>query len=191
MKTTLTLILLGGLFAGAAQAQPRQTDFERCAAVQNEAARLACYDALMAEAKKTPTDQAPPVAAAPQPTLSQSDGAAPAIQQPSVPQVESDDYVVLPRAEAEALRRQAGEKVREEKRDAYESRIVKVFTTGYGIMNVVLENGETWRQLTKTGGRKPRVGDIATLTPAMMGSWTVRYGDSGAKVKVKRIAARQ
>lgn len=107
---------------------------------------------------------------------------------PTPPVPPSDDYVVLSKKDAAELRRKAGERDREVNREAYESKIVRIFMTGYKLRNVELANGETWRELTAAVGTKPRKGDIARITPGILGSWTVQYGDRDAKFKVKRVS---
>ncbi len=185
---TLLLATLVSVPCAQALAEPieRSGAFERCAAIADNTKRLECFDAL------SRPDGPPAIAdAAEEPQATDGDliadtapAEAAAVSPPAPP---SDDFVVLPRAEAEALRRKAEDAEREEKREPYESEIVRVFITGYNVVNVVLANGETWRHLAKTAGRKPRAGENARLAPASLGSWTIRYGDRSARTKVKRV----
>ena len=92
----------------------------------------------------------------------------------------------MSRAEADELRRRAGADERALKREPYESKIVRIFTTGYNTRNIELENGETWRELKDAVGKKPRKGEIARLTTASLGSWTIQYGGRSAKFNAKR-----
>ena len=187
LASLVTTVGVLSLPAGAAAQQ--LDDLEACTAIANDADRLACFDAAMAgrmaaDKPATSTAQAEtgtmtppaPVAAAP------SQPAPPA----AAPTAPSDDFVVMSRAEADELRRRAGADERALKREPYESKIVRVFKTGYNTRNIELENGETWRELKDAVGKKPRKGEIARLTPASLGSWTIQYGGRSAKFKAKR-----
>jgi|GEM_PF-5483260 len=176
-------------FAAQPAIAQQNSDLEACVAIADNVDRLACFDAAMARraaavasgesAPAAPTAPAAPRTAAPaQPSAPVQPG-----QPPAPP---SDDYVVLPRAEAEELRRRAGADERALKREPYESEIVRVFITGYNTRNVELENGEVWRELKDAVGMKPRAGQSARLAPASVGSWTIQYGGRSAKFKVRR-----
>ena len=169
-------------------AAPAQDPFEACAALTDSADRLACVDAAMANRNAAPASPGPATQSAAAPVAPAAPTAAPTSPTAATPPAPpSDDYVVLSKKDAAELRRKAGERDREVTREAYESKIVRVFTTGYKVRNVQLANGETWRELTAAVGAKPRKGDIARITPGILGSWTVQYGDRDAKFKVKRV----
>ncbi len=185
-KRLLSLFAISSMFVTpvfAADA-PQADRLAECAAINDNAARLACFDATMAGRSGAVEETAPE-------SVENGELAASAAPAPAVaPPAPSEDYVLLPKADAEELaelRRKAGVKEREESREAYESKIVRVFTTGYKVRNVELENGETWRELAAAVGAKPRRGESARLAPGMLGSWTVQYGERSSKFKVKRV----
>ena len=175
-----------------------------CAEIGDNENRLSCFDALAATTAPIPEETI---------TLSKSSTAPPVSETDTLPSSATpqdvgddyvvlkkeeaeelrrragvdDDYVVLPKDEAEELRRRADADKRAVKREPYESVIVRIFTTGYNTRNVVLENGETWRELKDAAGKKPRRGEKVRIAPATLGSWTVQYGGRSAKFKAKRI----
>ena len=190
-STSALFIFLGSstvLFSSPVQAI-QQDPFEACAGLTDNADRLACFDTVMANRNAVPdTPSAAPAQQSSTGAVAPPAPAAPAPATAAAPPVApSDDYVVLSKKDAAELRRKAGERDREVKREAYDSKIVRVFTTGYKVRNVQLANGETWRELTAAVGTKPRKGDVARITPGILGSWTVQYGDRDAKFKVKRV----
>lgn len=105
----------------------------QCGAFGNDAARLACYDALARpDAVGSERQTAPPSPAA------------------------GGDLIVMPRKEAEALRAMAQRSapMPERARKPFESKIANVFITGYETINVRLANGETLTALRQN--RRPQ-----------------------------------
>ncbi len=194
-RTSTLLVILGSstvfcaspLQAFQQSASSVQDPFEACANLTDNADRLACFDAAMSSRNANAPQPAPVQKSAADVSAPTAPASAPTPPVAAAPPAPGDDYVVLSKAEAEDLRRKAGERDREVQRVAYESKIVRVFTTGYKIRNVQLENGEVWREFAAAVGAKPRAGDIARITPGILGSWTVQYGKRDAKYKVKRV----
>ena len=193
----ISISLLLGLPAMAADA-PAPGLLAQCVEISNDAKRLACFDAAMTSTRAANAESSAnmgedkaastPSSAAPQDVgddyvVLKKEEAEELRRRAGV----DDDYVVLPKDEAEELRRRADADKRAVKREPYESVIVRIFTTGYNTRNVVLENGETWRETRDAAGIDPRRGDAVRIAPGALGSWTIQYGGRKAKFKAKRV----
>jgi len=163
--------LIGAVAGTSAAAEASEALVARageCAAVGDEAARLACYDALFRRDGRpaTPEGAAPGVPAA----AGAATGAATA---PPKPQ---ERFGLENRPEpAVAETRQI------------ESRVTAVRNLANGMQEVDLENGQAWRQLESDRFVEWQVGDTLVVRRAALGSFLASTADSRRALRVRRI----
>jgi hypothetical protein len=135
-------------------------EFVTCSRIQKNSERLACYDraiAYLAQSKNEP-------AAAP--SAEGSFGL-----QASVPQ---------PPAAA------ATEESKSDEVSSITARITEVATDREGKKVVTLDNGQTWRELSRSGWAALDVGDEVTINRAALGSFTMSV-PNGRPLRVRRV----
>jgi len=151
----------------AIEAQPliRATDLTRCARIETDAVRLACFDALARELEPDEDNGR----AALQPAVAGSADALPA--------AEDED------AFGAELIRDADTRGP----DRIESRLVGDFTGWRGNMTFTLENGQVWRQAEK--GRLLFRADspLVTIRRGAFSSYRLSVDGINRSVRVKRI----
>jgi hypothetical protein len=163
-----------------------------CAAIDDDTARLACYDrhnpphkinkyttsaqpnAAVARAQALPTEH-------PQPTRAQS------TQEHSTGTSDSSTARTVP-ADAEfGLSEQQRRK--REPRPASQMLVAHVSSISMradGQRLLRLDNGQSWLQLDRRGGADIRQGDRVSITQGMLGSYLLR-SDSGVSARVQRL----
>jgi hypothetical protein len=162
-----------------------------CRAIADATARLACFDretAALASAPPTATASAPaaeaPVvasAAAPAPVPAVT----PAAPAPSAaPPLDAQQSFGLSGSAIAAHEEAAG--ARPAKVAKIESRVVGLSLTGNGRTVFTLDNTQMWRQIESDGDMLARLGDTATISRGLLGSYWLQL-KSGRGCKVTRI----
>lgn len=188
MKKLLSLALLGGL-PGLGHAQ------ESCAAIGDEAERLACFDRATARCAGLESDEARLACFSEALEMRSSDddmrkadddlpAAAPVAEggagKGSAPRPENN-VVAAPQPEAFGQR----ETLEEAKKQFIEGRIVKVLTTPADMDYLWLDNGQVWRE-TQDSRVRFREGQRVTITEGVLNSYDLRVEGSNRITKVKR-----
>ena len=171
-------VLLCGAAAAAAQGLPQSV--VQCQAVENDIARLECFDrevARLAPAEKTvaPT-QVPSVQSAPQiPSVASTQ------QEEVTPK--DDDFGVSGEL---ARKRTASEKRTPKEPRELRAAVTKVTKKASGEFVVTLDNGQVWEQPEKKSTFLIKEGENIRITQGAMGSYFV-ISDSGATSRVRRV----
>jgi hypothetical protein len=164
------LALVGGLAAAADPA-----DAQRCATLDEDGARLACYDAtfgrhsLAPHLESSPATSPSPAAAAPVSSTAPSTDAAKARQE-----------FGLSEAEKRAL-----DTTRPEEPSSITARVAAVKKRPTGEMVVTLDDGQVWVQLDSYTAAVVRPSDEVTIRKASLGSF-VLIGANRVAVRVRR-----
>ena len=151
---------------GGAAATAETTGAEACRQIDDDAKRLACYDALFerAEAIVAPPPEPPPPAAA-----------APAAAPPAAKA--EDDF--------------GSEQLPVEPVDRIEARLVGDFTGWTGTTKFALDNGQVWQQtrnyIRNYEPRDPIPQPKVTITRSFAGSYKMRVEGVRRIVQVRRI----
>lgn len=206
------------LAAGAAVAGPKEdvlNDLGQCAAMKDDAARLACYDALAPRAKAA---IAPPVAAAPPMETSPPTNVATAPNPPAPP---SEASAAPPPEEQESWfgrnigsifatppeQQTTAEKFGADKLppppseiapnaqpqelDSITENVSDVAFTPFGKFIIVLKNGQIWRQIEGDSEqayfRKNAADNMVTISRGLLGSYNLKINDSVKLFKVTRL----
>jgi len=158
----LTAVLLN---AQAIVVLAQSTDIARCAEIETDAARLACFDALARELRRANVAER----AAPEPTDSLTDDA--------TPQTENEDAFG---AELIGGRETLGP-------DEIQSRLVGEFTGWRGNTTFTLENGQVWRQAEE--GRLVFRSDapLITIRRGAFGTYRLTVEGVNRSVRVRRL----
>lgn len=147
----LALSALSGATAAAAQ----ENDLDRCAELESDAARLACFDAVIKERRaETPTTPAEP-AATPAPDITETPDtpAAPPAEPPPTAEPGPATETAAPAKPAEAS---------EPKRE-YTAVVTSMRTRPHGQVVVTLDNGESWSEQYASRLFLVEVGDTVTM----------------------------
>jgi hypothetical protein len=164
-----------------------------CRSISDSAARLACFDretAALASAPPAALAAAPnvPAAAAAAPGASQI--AAPAAAQaaaapaPAAPVLDAQQSFGL--SGSAIAEKEEAKGARPAKLAKLESRVVGLSLTGNGRTVFTLENSQMWRQLESDGDMLAKLGDVATVSRGLLGSYWLQL-KNGRGCKVTRI----
>ncbi len=158
----LTAVLLN---AQAIIALAQSTDIARCAEIETDAARLACFDALARELGQANVAER----AAPEPTDNLTDNA--------TPRTENEDAFG---AELIGSRETLGP-------DEIQSRLVGEFAGWHGNTTFTLENGQIWRQAEE--GRLVFRSDapLITIRRGAFGTYRLTVEGVNRSVRVRRL----
>lgn len=160
MKLPAILLMLVGF--------PLVGHAEVCADVQDDAKRLACYDARDRAAPGSPEKTADAVEA-PNIPLAESAPATPSAAQPSAPE-NSQDFGKRETPEPDKL--------------SIEATITEVVTAG-DIDYLRLDNGQVWREVENSNMRF-KVGRKVTITEGILNSYDLKMEGLNKIVKVRR-----
>jgi hypothetical protein len=196
MAVSRLAVLFAGLVAGAS-ASPAWaasgSDGASCVAVNDDAARLACYDrafgrkAAVGSAAATATGAAATgtaatgvAAAAPRSPTVASPTAARATPAPAAPKDPVADFGLTEAA------KQAKDPVKAAEAAAAPTsvtgKVISVRFRKFGEFVVTLDNGQVWEQIEPMASAVVRVGDTVTVRKAVLGSYTL--------VTVARVATK-
>ncbi|MBS0472221.1 MAG: hypothetical protein JSR60_14205 [Proteobacteria bacterium] len=192
----LCAIVLTPVLASAGPRDELVDGMAKCAAVTDNAERLACYDALSPTLKAAEAAPPAPVAAAPAPP------AAPPPVADNRPWYDIDRLVGVPPSEQRTPDQFGSENLKAPPPPAGSAEAANVpppaldsITVGvteysftpFGKFIVILENGQIWQQLQSDGGeaRFKRSGkNTVTITRALFGSYSLSLnGDKTFKVQ--------
>jgi hypothetical protein len=149
------------LSPGAALAANSNSAFMACASEQEDAKRLACFDAAVARARSQPAPAAVPAAAAATPVLTKEEkfGLRGDLKEEKVKQAPE-------LAELESLSGKA----------------TKVAAKPHGQLIVTLDNGQTWTEIQANSGLRVKVGDQVTVKAGALGSYSLVANGRSSKV---------
>lgn len=181
-------------FAGAATASPRDDvlkALEKCAAVADDRARLACYDALVRPARAALARPPEPQEATAPPTkeeqqswfgfdLSGLFGSSP--RQQTTPQQFGSENMPATKEKVEKA---------QEEVDSITAGVTEYAYTPFGKFIVFLDNGQVWRQLQgdadRATFRKNPKDNKVTISRGFIGSYNLHINDSNKLFKVERV----
>jgi len=164
-----------GLVA-AATAAAQSPEFERCAKLESDAERLACFDAAIREGSAVPNAPAPPeestvAPASPAEKTRQEPATEKTMAEPLAPKVPPEPsaapgpvYSSTSSDAAEPRRRQDEKPTAErEPRKEYTAVVVSMRKRPHGQMVVKLDNGEVWSEQYASRAFLVDVGDTITM----------------------------
>ena len=175
--------LLGRLLIGAgilASQTVRADDPQRCAAMADDQARLACYDALF-----RPRDGAPRVSAPAVPAAPVSGAATATVAVAPVAETATTAEADFGLTEA-AKRAREPEESREKLPESISATVAKVARQPAGELVVTLENGQVWTQVQVDSRARIAVGDTVSIRKAALGSHLLVTANSYA-TRVRRV----
>jgi hypothetical protein len=163
-----------------------------CRSIVDSAARLACFDRESAALSSLPptATTAAPAGGGPLPAASSSAGAAApatvaaAPVAPAAPPLDPQQSFGLSGSAIAAQEEAAG--ARPAKAAKIEARIVGLSLTGNGRTVFTFDNSQMWRQIESDGDMLARLGDSATISRGLLGSYWLQL-KSGRGCKVTRI----
>ncbi|MBN1831333.1 MAG: hypothetical protein JW896_04410 [Deltaproteobacteria bacterium] len=181
MKTSFIIAL--SIFAVSFSGQAATLSLESCAAIEDPAERLACYDTLAgrlpaatAKASGTALSAVDPVA----PKADVMDPAAPSVM-PTVPGVEPTPY-------AEAIfGLEHKQKSEEEPPDELRLKWTKKEKDFYGKWVIILENGQVWRQTDSTRFSFKNSEQRVIISRGLFDSFFLGEPEGYRRIRVKRV----
>jgi hypothetical protein len=182
LKTYVALVLLCLACAPCGAAEPL-AGVLACRALTDAAARLACFDRETAALASEPAAAltAAPVTAAPAIAAPATSVAAPAHPASVLDAQQSfglSGSAIAANEEASGARTPKVSKI--------EARVVALALTGNGRTLFTLDNTQVWRQLESEGDMLAKLGDTATISRGLLGSYWLQL-KSGRGCKVTRV----
>ena len=175
-----TSLTLAAMVAAAANPDPAD-----CQLIENDQARLECYDAAIANPVTPPsvaTEAVPPAA----PETVSEDTAAPA-EYTATPDVPSQEELFG--LSGEQVKRSyesaAGKKELKELKEL-SAVVTSIEVVGHGKLVVSLDNGQVWRQNNAPSIRL-KVGDTIVVRKAAFGSFKMKKDTANASMRVTRV----
>jgi translation initiation factor IF-1 len=173
-------VVLSGTGLSYANAADRTTDaLLTCANESDDAQRLRCFDAVVANLRKAPAAPAA-TAAAPSPAAAPSRAAA-----TPAPAAASPPPASAPTAEQRFGARGEISPDRHEEIDELTGTVTEVATKPHGELIVTLDNGQVWAEKQSGSKVKLKSGDTVKIERGAMGSYTLIA--NGRSSKVSRI----
>ncbi len=155
---------------------------QRCAAIGEDRARLACYDAIFRKPAAPVASAAAPDAAATPVAVVGPAAAAGTVAASAAASPEADFGLT-----DAAKRARDPEKAKEEMPESITGKVAAVARRPAGELTVTLENGQVWTQLTVDQRVRVAAGDTVTIRKAALGSHMLvtanRYGTRVRRVK--------
>ena len=179
--STLLLCLLCALPCAAAEPL---AGLLACRSIADSAARLACFDRETAALASVPAAALP--AAATAPTATAPAAAAPAATPAPAPTPALSPQQSFGLSGSPIAAKEETAPGRPAKLAKIESRVVGLSLTGNGRTVFTLENSQVWRQLDSDGDMLEKLGDVATISRGMLGSYWLQL-KNGRGCKVTRI----
>jgi membrane protein implicated in regulation of membrane protease activity len=185
-------VLLPLAFAVLAAQAAGSDAAQRCAAIGEDRARLACYDAIFRKpAAPVASAAAPDAAATPVAVAGPAAAAVPAAAAASSAAAGTVAAAASPEADFgltdAAKRARDPEKAKEEMPESITGKVAAVARRPAGELTVTLENGQVWTQLTVDQRVRVAAGDTVTIRKAALGSHMLvtanRYGTRVRRVK--------
>lgn len=181
MKSSLIIVI--SLFAVPLSVQAATLSLESCAAIENPVERLACYDTLagrlsgdMPKASGTAPNVVDPMA-------SKTD-----VIVQAAPAVTPTDSAVEPTPDAEAIfGLEHKQKPEEEQLDELQLKWTKKKKDSYGKWNILLENGQVWRQTDSTRFSFKNSEHWVVISRGLMGSFFLGEPEGHKQIRVKRV----
>jgi len=178
-----SLIILISLFAVPLSVQAATPSLESCAAIENPVERLACYDTL---AGRLPGDMPKASDTAPNvvdPVASKAD-----VIVPAAPAVTPTDPAVEPTPDAEAIfGLEHKQKPEEGRPDELRLKWAEKKKDAYGKWNILLENGQVWRQTDSTRFSFKNSEQWVVISRGLLGSFFLGEPEGHKQIRVKRI----
>jgi hypothetical protein len=166
-------VLLSGTslaFSLARAAESTSDALVTCAKETDDARRLRCFDALVADLPRAPA--APAAAAAARPSASPPIAPVPTAKPSVSPEEKFGARGDLDRERREGLKELT-------------ARITEVNTRPYGELVITLDNGQVWAERTANSKLKVKVGDSVKIESGALGSFTLLA--NGRSSKVSRV----
>ncbi|MBX5462176.1 MAG: hypothetical protein IRZ28_13940 [Steroidobacteraceae bacterium] len=177
-----------GLFQGVASGQSLDASAEllACANVQDNFARLACYDRLNPPrgAMAAQAAEAPKAASAPAPAPAKT----PAVAAAAAPAAVAAPAVSAARAEAEFGLSERARRDRNEPAgvDHIVAKVTSVSERPRGELLLKLDNGQTWTQTERRLGTLIKEGETVTISRGALGSFMLT-SEAGVATRVRRL----
>jgi biotin carboxyl carrier protein len=173
VKATCAVLLAGaGFSVSVVQAAQSTSDaLIACAKETDDARRLRCFDAVVADLRRAPAAPAAAVAATP------SAPPAAAAQPTSTPAVSREDKFGA-----------RGELDREKREELKEitGKVTEIGARPHGELVLTLDNGQVWAERTTNSKVKVKVGDTVKIESGALGSFTL-IAPNGRSSKVARV----
>ena len=170
---TIGALLATAIVATVASASAAAAGSTACTQLDDDRARLACFDALFPRG-------GPPGAPGPAATVAAATGG-PAGATRAVPAPESTFGV------NDDVRRARGEKLETDAMpDRIESTVARLDPLEPGRNRITLANGQVWEQTEPSTRFQPRTGEAVTVRQASLGSFLMR-ASRGAAVRARRL----
>ena len=202
-------LLAACAWASALLADQRQTTVEQCADIADDAERLACFDRAVRPQAPVPVSEAPDTVPADQAVqAAETEHAAPPVESvpPATPEavLEQTEERQAPPAEAERrglFRRLFRDRDRGETSgeapantpddaadpNAIAAKVVRVAKLMRGNFQIVLDNGETWRENEYQPGTSYEVGDAVRIRERFLGMHDLTNQRTRQVVRVSRV----
>jgi hypothetical protein len=157
-----------------------------CRSITDSAARLACFDRETAALASAPAETLAAAVAAPPPSAAAAPvpPAPPAAPVPAAPVLDAQQSFGL--SGSAIAEKEEAKGARPAKLAKIESRVVGLALTGNGRTLFTLENSQMWRQLESDGDMLAKLGDVATVSRGLLGSYWLQL-KNGRGCKVTRM----
>jgi hypothetical protein len=185
----LMVCTAGALLAGWAGAAMAQTEaFTRCAGIEADAARLACYDSAVATlgAEQARAVEARRQAAAAAKAKADAEALALAQAQAKAKAEAEEKAKVTAFGQDSMPAEQRRETVQAERAEKLEGKLTEVLTDPLGKLILVLDNGQMWRQTEQYLGPTVRSGEGYRISRGMMGGYMMSLPRMGRSFRVAR-----
>jgi hypothetical protein len=161
----------GWMSPALAAGQPAQAGFMDCASEQDDARRLACFDAAVARARTQPT------------VAADAPSAAPAAAAAATVPLSKEERFGLRGDLKEEKAKKAPELTELQELHAT---VTKVAAKPHGELVLSLDNGQVWYEIQANSGIRVKTGDRVTIKSGALGSYSV-VAPNGRSSKVTRV----
>jgi hypothetical protein len=185
LSAVAAIVILGAVHGPvAAQSGPIDAAAE-CAAVDDDARRLSCYDALF---RAGAGGTAPAVAASPKPAAAAVPTAAAAVN--ATPAPSSAPAAVDPAVEfgltGQQIERRKAPETRERPPESIQARVDQAEQDRYGLWRLTLDNGQVWVQTEAALGARFQSGTVVEIRRGTLGSYVLEMPGRPV-IRVRRL----
>lgn len=171
VSVLFALALSGAAFAqtSAAQTPEALTNVYQCAGIENNEARLACYDNAVGRLRTAETE-----------------GRIVAVDRQQVETLQRESFGFRLPTLASMLPGFRDDEDADEEFTELQMQVTRIAQRAYGRSAFIMANGQIWVQTESQSARNVRVGDTVTIRRAAMGSFMLSPARSGAALRVRR-----